>query len=28
MKVLDEAKENGWKVVSYESYCGGIPVAE
>ena len=20
--------EKGWKVVSYESYCGGLPVAE
>ena len=28
MKVVDEAKERGWKVVSYESYCGGLPVAE
>lgn len=28
IKVFDEAKENGWKVVSYESYCGGLPVAE
>jgi saccharopine dehydrogenase-like NADP-dependent oxidoreductase len=28
MKVIDEAKANGWKVVGYESYCGGLPVAE
>jgi saccharopine dehydrogenase-like NADP-dependent oxidoreductase len=28
IKVVDEAKENGWKVVGYESYCGGLPVAE
>lgn len=28
MKVVNEAKENGCKVVGYESYCGGIPVAE
>ena len=28
MKVVDEAKSRGWKVVSYESYCGGLPVAE
>jgi saccharopine dehydrogenase-like NADP-dependent oxidoreductase len=28
MKVVHEAAERGWKVVSYESYCGGIPVAE
>jgi saccharopine dehydrogenase-like NADP-dependent oxidoreductase len=28
MKVLDECKEKGWKIVSYESYCGGLPVAE
>lgn len=28
MKVVHEAHENGLKVVGYESYCGGIPVAE
>jgi len=28
MKVVDEAKARGWKVVSYESFCGGLPVAE
>jgi saccharopine dehydrogenase-like NADP-dependent oxidoreductase len=28
MKILHEAHEKGWKVVSYESYCGGLPVAE
>ena len=28
MKVVHEAQERGWKVVSYESYCGGLPVAE
>lgn len=28
MKVKDEAEERGFKVVSYESYCGGLPVAE
>jgi saccharopine dehydrogenase-like NADP-dependent oxidoreductase len=28
MKVVDEAKKRGWKVVSYESFCGGLPVAE
>jgi saccharopine dehydrogenase-like NADP-dependent oxidoreductase len=28
MKVVHEAKERGWKVVGYESYCGGLPVAE
>jgi len=28
MKVVHEAKAAGHKVVSYESYCGGIPVAE
>lgn len=28
MKVLHEAKAAGHKVVSYESYCGGIPVAD
>ena len=28
IKVLDEAKHHGWKIVAYESYCGGLPVAE
>jgi len=28
MKVVHEAKKRNWKVVSYESYCGGLPVAE
>lgn len=28
MKVVHEAKKRNWKVVSYESFCGGIPVAE
>ena len=28
IKVRDDAAENGWKIVSYESYCGGLPVAE
>ena len=28
MKVVHEAQAAGHKVVSYESYCGGIPVAE
>lgn len=28
MKVVNEAKQRGWKVVSYESFCGGLPVAE
>lgn len=28
MKVVHEAKAAGFKTVSYESYCGGIPVAE
>lgn len=28
MKVKDDAEEQGFKVVSYESYCGGLPVAE
>ena len=28
MKVVHEAAKQGHKVVSYESYCGGIPVAE
>ena len=28
MKVVHEAQERGFKVVGYESYCGGLPVAE
>jgi saccharopine dehydrogenase-like NADP-dependent oxidoreductase len=28
MKVVDEARKRNWKVVSYESFCGGLPVAE
>lgn len=28
MKVKDDAEEQGYKIVSYESYCGGLPVAE
>lgn len=28
MKVVHEAKKLNFKVVSYESYCGGLPVAE
>jgi hypothetical protein len=28
IKVRDDAAEKGWKIVSYESYCGGLPVAE
>ena len=28
MKVVHEAQEKGYKIVSYESYCGGLPVAE
>jgi len=28
MKILHEAQEAGFKIVSYESYCGGLPVAE
>jgi saccharopine dehydrogenase-like NADP-dependent oxidoreductase len=28
MKVKDEAEAQGYKIVGYESYCGGIPVAE
>jgi saccharopine dehydrogenase-like NADP-dependent oxidoreductase len=28
MKILHEAQSRNWKVVSYESYCGGLPVAE
>lgn len=28
MKVVHEANLKGYKVFSYESYCGGLPVAE
>lgn len=28
MKIVDEVKARGWKIVSYESFCGGLPVAE
>jgi hypothetical protein len=28
MKVKDDTEAQGYKVVAYESYCGGIPVAE
>jgi len=28
MKILHEAQAAGFKIVSYESYCGGLPVAE
>lgn len=28
MKVVHECQKRNWKVVSYESYCGGLPVAE
>lgn len=28
MKIVHEAKRAGFKIVSYESYCGGLPVAE
>jgi len=28
MKVKDEAEDQGYKIVAYESYCGGLPVAE
>lgn len=28
MKVVHEAQEKGYKVVGYESYCGGLPIAE
>jgi saccharopine dehydrogenase-like NADP-dependent oxidoreductase len=28
MKVVHEAAKHNWKVVSYESYCGGLPVGE
>lgn len=28
MKVKDEAEAAGYRIVSYESYCGGLPVAE
>lgn len=28
MKIVHEAQDAGFQVVSYESYCGGIPVAD
>lgn len=28
MKVVDEAKQDGFKIVGYESWCGGLPIAE
>jgi len=28
MKIVHEAANAGYKVVSYESYCGGLPVAD
>jgi len=28
MKIVNEAKRSGFKIESYESYCGGLPVAE
>ena len=28
MKILHEANAAGYKIYSYESYCGGLPVAE
>lgn len=28
MKIVHEAQRVGYKIVSYESYCGGIPVAD
>ena len=28
MKVVHQAMEKGHKVVGYESYCGGLPIAE
>lgn len=28
LKVKDDAEAAGYRVVSYESYCGGLPVAE
>jgi len=28
MKIVHEAEAAGFKVVSYESYCGGLPVAD
>jgi len=28
MKIVHEAEGAGYKVVSYESYCGGLPVAD
>lgn len=28
MKIVHEAEAKGFRVKSYESYCGGLPVAE
>lgn len=28
MKIVNEAKKAGFKIESYESYCGGLPGAE
>lgn len=28
MKVKHDAEAHGYKIVAYESYCGGLPVAE
>jgi saccharopine dehydrogenase-like NADP-dependent oxidoreductase len=28
MKIVHEAEKAGFKVTSYESYCGGLPVAD
>jgi saccharopine dehydrogenase-like NADP-dependent oxidoreductase len=28
MKVKHEAEAEGYRIVGYESYCGGLPVAE
>lgn len=28
MKIVDECRKRGWTVRSYESFCGGLPVAE
>lgn len=28
MKIVHEAADKGYKVVGYESYCGGLPIAE
>jgi saccharopine dehydrogenase (NADP+, L-glutamate forming) len=28
MKIVDECRKRKWRVVSYESFCGGLPVAE